>query len=146
MYRIFLGVAALSLISFSSIAAPAEHCGLPTGEGVINAVSVKKSVVNISHGPMPAIGWGPMTMDFKTDRSVDLAAFAKGDKIHFMLEPARKKGEWRIAALCSLDVGEAAHEACMKSMHEAATKKAENSGRDCVMAQPDGHEGHEGHH
>lgn len=134
-----------------------DHCaGMPMGEGVVNAVNVKKSQINISHGPIKAIGWGEMTMDFSAAKKIDLSGFAAGEKVHFLLEEKKKK--WTIAAICSMDVEDGAHEACMQSMHKAAMKIAEKSGAPmCKMHGKEhgaGHEGrgakseagHEGHH
>lgn len=110
----------------------ADHCGLPMGEGVVTAVDVAKSKVKISHQRIAAIGWSAMTMEFGALKPVDLAAFAVGDKVHFLLA-AQKDKSWRIAALCALDAGKSAHEACMKSMHKAAMKVADEVGTSCDM-------------
>jgi hypothetical protein len=122
---------------------------MPVGEGVVNAVDVKSSRVNITHRPIEAIGWGEMTMDFATAKGVDLAAFAKADNVHFLLEPAKKKDEWRIAAMCLRDAQEAHHDACMTAMHETAMKstmagKKKRGGtmKDAACALDAGHEGH----
>ncbi|WP_395077088.1 copper-binding protein, partial [Hyphococcus sp.] len=49
-------------------------CDMPMGEGVINALDVKKSTVNLTHKPIEAIGWPEMTMDFAVLKPVDLSA------------------------------------------------------------------------
>lgn len=110
----------------------ADHCGLPVGEGVVTAVDVAKSKVKISHQPIATIGWSAMTMEFGIVKPVDLAAFATGDKVHFLLA-AQKDKSYRIAALCALDAEKSAHEACMKSMHEAAMTVSAETGKSCDM-------------
>lgn len=110
----------------------ADHCGLPTGEGAITAIDVAKSKVKIAHEPITSIGWSAMTMEFGALKPVDLAAFAVGDKVHFLLAPQKDKS-YRIAAICVLDADESAHEACMNSMHESAMKVAAGSGKSCSM-------------
>ncbi len=112
-----------------------SHCGMPMGEGVINAVDVKSSKATIAHGPIAAIGWGKMTMTFAVQKPVDLVAFATGDKVHFLLkeETAKKVKTYSIVAMCATDAGQATHEACMGQMHKAAMTLADKAGTPCSM-------------
>ena len=157
--------AAISALALSpAVAVQAEHkmehggyCGLPAGEGTLNAVDVRKSKANISHKPIESIGWGEMTMDFAVLKPVDLAAFAAGERVHFLLE-AQKDTSYAVAMMCSLDADEGAHEACMAQMHDAAMKIAEDVGKPCAMGDMDRMKGmdhgddaeasedHSGHH
>jgi len=116
----------------------AEHCGLPMGDGVITAVDVAKARATITHKPIPALGWDEMTMPFAVDKAVDLAAFAAGDRVHFLLAPEKKSKGQKIAvrdivAMCSPDAEAGAHEACMASMHKAAMKISSDAGKPCAM-------------
>ena len=116
----------------------ADHCGLPMGDGVIAAVDVAKASATINHKPIPALGWDEMTMPFAVDKAVDLAPFAAGDRVHFLLAPEKKsKGQKiaapTIAAMCSPDAEAGTHEACMASMHKAAMKIASDAGKPCAM-------------
>lgn len=116
----------------------AEHCGLPIGDGVINAVNVAKARATITHKPIPALGWDEMTMPFAVDKAVDLAAFATGDRVHFLLAPDKKSKGKKIAAqnivaMCSPDAKAGAHNACMASMQKAAMKIASDAGETCAM-------------
>ena len=116
----------------------AEHCGLPMGDGVITAVDVAKARATITHKPIPALGWDETTMPFAVDKAVDLAAFAAGDRVHFLLAPEKKSKGQKIAAhnivsMCSPDAEAGAHEACMASMHKAAMKIASDEGQTCAM-------------
>lgn len=113
-----------------------DHCGMPMGEGAITALDVAKSKVKISHGAISSIGWPAMTMEFQVLKLVDLAAFGEGDTVHFLLVP-QKDISYRIAAMCALDAEKAAHDACMKSMHEAAMKSAAASGKRCDLEMDD---------
>ena len=115
-----------------------DHCGLPMGDGVITAVDVAKARATINHKPIPALGWDEMTMPFAVDKAVDLAAFAAGDRVHFLLAPDKKSKGQKIAAqtiasMCSPDAEAGAHEACMASMHKAAMKIASDAGKPCAM-------------
>lgn len=109
-----------------------DHCGLPMGEGVINALDVRKSKATITHEPIETLGWPEMKMDFAVARSVDLAAFSTDERVHFLLK-AEKDKSYTIAAMCSLDVEAGAHEACMTHMHDVAMKAAADDGRSCGM-------------
>lgn len=51
--------------------------------GKVNAVDPAKRVVNLSHGPIAALGWPAMTMDFAVAPSVDLKALRPGAEVAF---------------------------------------------------------------
>lgn len=53
--------------------------------GTINSVDLENRKVNVSHEPIPALGWPSMTMDFAVADSVDLAALMIGKKVGLML-------------------------------------------------------------
>jgi Cu(I)/Ag(I) efflux system periplasmic protein CusF len=56
-----------------------------TGLGVINRVEPDKGVVNISHGPIPALSWPEMTMDLPVAEGVDLGSIQPGDEVRFRI-------------------------------------------------------------
>lgn len=112
------------------------HCGMPMGEGVINALDVKASKATIAHGPIAAIGWNSkMTMTFAVEKPVDLSAFAAGDKVHFLLKEAtsKKAKTYSVVAMCATDAAKATHEACMGQMHKTAMDLAAKAGTPCSM-------------
>jgi Cu/Ag efflux protein CusF len=57
----------------------------PTGIGTINSVDADRRMVNISHQPIPALGWPAMTMDMAVAPSVDLEAVPPGSSVTFSL-------------------------------------------------------------
>ena len=57
----------------------------PTGQGTINAIDAVGHKLNITHGPVAALKWPGMTMDFGVAPAVDLAALKPGSKIVFTL-------------------------------------------------------------
>jgi Cu(I)/Ag(I) efflux system periplasmic protein CusF len=59
------------------------------GTGTVNSVDVAAHRVNVSHGPIPAIGFPSMTMDFAVAPSVDLQEVKPGIRVNFTIE----KGE-----------------------------------------------------
>lgn len=55
----------------------------PGATGTVNAVDAGKHTINLTHGPIPALGWPAMTMDFGVAPSVDLSAVKTGDAVAF---------------------------------------------------------------
>lgn len=70
------------------------------GKGVINAVDAPGRSVNLSHEPIPAIGWPSMTMDMKVADGIDLSKLKKGDAVTFQLD----RGGDGIYMIRSMDV------------------------------------------
>ena len=56
------------------------------GTGTVNAVDVSNRKVNVTHAPIPKIGWPTMTMDFGVAPSVDLNGVKSGTRIKFDME------------------------------------------------------------
>jgi len=84
--------AALLVLLMSAPAARADaghdahHASPATGTtGKVNAVDAGKRTINLTHGPIPALGWPAMTMDFGVASSVDLAVVKPGDAVVFTI-------------------------------------------------------------
>jgi len=56
------------------------------GTGTINSVDEAGHKVNLSHGPIPQVGWPAMTMDFAVAPSIDLKAVKPGLRVDFTLD------------------------------------------------------------
>ena len=56
------------------------------GTGTINSVDPAQHKLNISHQPIPEIGWPAMTMEFPVAPSVDLTAIEPGTRVNFTIE------------------------------------------------------------
>jgi Cu/Ag efflux protein CusF len=54
--------------------------------GTVNSVDPAQHKVNLTHQPIPEIGWPTMTMDFAVAPSVDLRAVKPGGHVQFMME------------------------------------------------------------
>ncbi len=121
-----------------------DKCTLPMGEGVINALDVKSAKLNLTHKPIKALAWDEMTMDFAVEKIVDLAAFYEGESVHFMLKPAND-GAWSIAMMCSLEIEDGAHMACMKAMSDEQMRIVAKADESCAVAASDAG-AHHGHH
>ncbi len=68
------------------------------GVGVLNSVDAKNGMVNLTHEPMPELGWPTMTMDLPVTKRVDLGSVKAGDKIDFKLKLGRDK-QYRVIEL-----------------------------------------------
>lgn len=60
-----------------------------SGKGVLQQIDVKAGKVNLSHEPIPEMGWPEMTMDLPVTRRVDLKTFVAGDPVTFTLKRGR---------------------------------------------------------
>ena len=56
------------------------------GTGTVNSVDPAQHKVNLSHNPIPDIGWPAMTMEFPADPSIDLTAIKPGTRVNFTIE------------------------------------------------------------
>lgn len=68
-------------------AMPMDHGAMGGGvqaEGTLN--SIGDGTVNVSHGPIPQIGWPPMTMDMPLLAGADLGDAQPGDPVTMMLD------------------------------------------------------------
>ena len=70
-------------------AADAPAAGQAAGiesTGVVNAIDRDAGTVNLTHEPIPALGWPSMTMDMDVGEAVDLSAIEAGEHVRFTLE------------------------------------------------------------
>jgi Cu(I)/Ag(I) efflux system periplasmic protein CusF len=68
------------------------------GTGTVNSVDPAQHKVNLSHQPIPDIGWPAMTMDFAVAPSVDLKAIKPGTRVNFTIEKGQG-GMYEIKAM-----------------------------------------------
>jgi Cu(I)/Ag(I) efflux system periplasmic protein CusF len=68
------------------------------GTGTINSVDRAQHKVNLSHNPLPEIGWPAMTMDFPVAPSVDLKTIKAGTRVNFTIEQGQG-GMYEIKAI-----------------------------------------------
>jgi Cu(I)/Ag(I) efflux system membrane fusion protein len=72
------------------------------GKGKIE--SINNEEVTISHGPIPSLKWGEMTMGFKAPASGMPKNIAVGDTVTFEIRPT-KDGAYEIAAISPASAG-----------------------------------------
>ena len=54
--------------------------------GTVKKVDAAKRTLNLSHGPIPAVNWPAMTMDFAVAPDVDLSALKPGQQVEFKMK------------------------------------------------------------
>ncbi|WP_081639559.1 efflux RND transporter periplasmic adaptor subunit [Euryhalocaulis caribicus] len=75
------------------------------GVGVLNAVDAQARTVNLSHEPIPAIGWPAMRMDFEVAPDVVLGDIETGDQVEFSLQETGES--YTVTAIAPAVAGEA---------------------------------------
>ena len=60
--------------------------GHAQGTGTVNSVDASGHQINLTHGPIPALGWPGMTMDFAVAPAVDLRTLKPGTRVDFTIE------------------------------------------------------------
>ncbi len=55
-------------------------------QGTINEITADQKKANVTHGPIEALGWPGMTMDFMLSPALDMALVKKGEDIHFKIQ------------------------------------------------------------
>ena len=68
------------------------------GTGTVNSVDPAQHKVNLSHNPIPEIGWPAMTMEFPVAPSIDLKAIKPGTQVNFTIEKGQG-GMYEIRAI-----------------------------------------------
>ena len=68
------------------------------GTGTVNSVDPGQHKVNLSHNPIPEIGWPAMTMEFPVAPSIDLTAIRPGTRVNFTIEQ-QPGGRYEIRAI-----------------------------------------------
>ena len=68
------------------------------GIGTVNSVDAAQHKVNLSHQPIPEIGWPAMTMEFPVAPAVDLSAIKPGSRANFTIEQGQG-GMYEIKAI-----------------------------------------------
>ncbi|MBF0381685.1 MAG: copper-binding protein [Magnetococcales bacterium] len=57
--------------------------------GIINKIDSKNRLINVTHGPIPSLGWPEMTMDLAVTKRVKINNFKNGDHVHFTVKKGR---------------------------------------------------------
>ena len=65
---------------------------------VINSIDEKGGKINVTHEPVPELGWPKMTMDLPVTRRVDLSKVKSGAHVNIKLKQGRDK-QFRVIAI-----------------------------------------------
>ena len=74
------------------------------GTGTVNSVDSTQHKINLSHQPIPEIGWPAMTMEFPVAPSIDLKAIKPGTRVNFTIEQGQG-GMYEIRAIAPAGAG-----------------------------------------
>jgi Cu(I)/Ag(I) efflux system membrane fusion protein len=85
--------------SATAMAMPALPPGVHRGEGRVETIA--KDELMLSHGPIPSLKWGPMTMGFMPPANGLPDGLAVGDRITFTFR-ARGAGEYEVLSIARL--------------------------------------------
>jgi|APTNR8051073442_1049403.scaffolds.fasta_scaffold04797_4 Cu/Ag efflux protein CusF len=69
----------------AGVPAAGQAAGIESA-GVVNAIDRETRTVNLTHEPIPALGWPSMTMDMGVAEEVDLSTVEAGEHVQFTLE------------------------------------------------------------
>lgn len=94
--------------------------------GTVNAF--QGNTISLSHGPIPALGWDPMTMVFPLGDEIDVSGISQGDRVQFTLHMA-DDGGLPVVGLCETSAVEVIDGLCPAETPQGA-----------------GHEAHGGNH
>jgi Cu/Ag efflux protein CusF len=81
--------AALATLLFVSLSTQAHEGHLQQVDGVIRKVDKASATITISHGEIPNLNMGAMTMSFKAKNAAMLKPWKEGDKIRFRAADAK---------------------------------------------------------
>jgi Cu(I)/Ag(I) efflux system protein CusF len=74
------------------------------GTGTVNSVDPAQHKINLSHQPIPEIGWPAMTMEFPVAPTIDLKAIKPGTRVNFTIEQ-QPGGMYEIRAITPAGAG-----------------------------------------
>ena len=72
--------------------------GMAEVQAKINSIDAANGMMNVSHGPVEALGWPSMTMDLPVTKRVDLSTVKAGDDVTLSLKQGRDK-QFRIVGV-----------------------------------------------
>ena len=73
--------------------------------GTVNAVDAGQRKINLTHAPIPSIGWPAMTMDFAVAPSVDLSRVRPGARVNVSIQKG-KDGMYQIQSVQPAGAGQ----------------------------------------
>ncbi|WP_323760646.1 efflux RND transporter periplasmic adaptor subunit [Maricaulis sp.] len=93
---------ALRMAGADAPAAPPETV---QGTGVVDGVMASHGMIDLTHDPIPELGWPVMSMSFFALDAVSLDALSEGDEVSFTLRQ-NDEGQWRLASIARSDAAQ----------------------------------------
>ncbi len=85
--------------------APAAPPEIVQGAGVVDGVMASHGMIDLTHDPIPELGWPVMSMSFFTLDAVSLDGLSEGDEVSFTLRQ-NDEGQWRLASIARSDAAQ----------------------------------------
>ena len=73
-----------------------------TAKGTIHSIDLESRKINLTHDPIPALGWPQMRMDLATTKRVKLEKLKAGDVVEFEVKKGRDN-MFRITKIKSIE-------------------------------------------
>ncbi|BDW98283.1 efflux RND transporter periplasmic adaptor subunit [Maricaulis maris] len=93
---------ALRMAGADAPAAPPETV---QGTGVVDGVMASHGMIDLTHDPIPELGWPVMSMSFFALDAVSLDGLSEGDEVSFTLRQ-NDEGQWRLASIARSDAAQ----------------------------------------
>lgn len=78
-----------------------ERTEAPSAMAKVNTLMADHGMVNLTHDPIPSIGWPAMTMDFKLLQDASLDGLKENDSVHITLAQD-SEGMWGISKIMAM--------------------------------------------
>lgn len=96
-------LAVVALVAALGFATPAlAQADEAEAKAIVNSIDAEAGQVNVTHEPMPAIGWPKMTMDMPVTRSVDLSTVKPGSEVTIKVKKGRDN-QYRITDMTAAE-------------------------------------------
>lgn len=110
-------VKAVCVVCFIALFSSSAWAGGDSVKGVVNDIKMDAGKLNISHGPIPSMGMGAMTMDFSVMDPAMLEDVKKGHEVTFMIEKD-KSGNFVITEIEDMGMAKGMKDMPMKDGHD----------------------------
>lgn len=104
------------------------------GQGQVNRIDLADRVINLTHGPIPDLGWPGMTMDLPVADEVDLENVPQGATIHFQV--TQQANQRYLVTIIHVMPSEGKNNSTEASSTPASTSSSEST-------QPSAHDAHQ---
>ncbi|MEG3618732.1 efflux RND transporter periplasmic adaptor subunit [Magnetovibrio sp. PR-2] len=93
--------ASIQRLSDTEEASEGDEIAAPSAMAKVNTLMTDHGMVNLTHEPIPSIGWPSMTMDFKLLQDASLEGLKENDSVHITLAQD-EEGMWGISKIMAM--------------------------------------------